>query len=163
MIHSTPASRDRQTPRQPDPEVVIAICQCLRAYGEPLSLAHINRIVFHNMAELNQLHSMLLDLVIVDRLLNLTNCAYSLTSTGDDIATGIALYLPERKPLTRPPAPDYTQRLALFQELIRIEHWLRHQAELATGDSRLAARLDRGADQVEQAANRVKGRLEGLA
>lgn len=48
------------------------------------------------------------------------------------------------------------QRLWLFQTLLDIEHWLRQQAELATGDSRLAARLDRGADQVEQAANRVK-------
>jgi hypothetical protein len=48
------------------------------------------------------------------------------------------------------------QRLWLYQTLLDIEHWLRQQAELATGDSRLAARLDRGADQVEQASNRVK-------
>ncbi len=60
----------------------------------------------------------------------------------------------------RAPDPDYTNNLALFRELLRIEHWLRHQAELATGDSRLAARLDRGADEVERAANRVKVRLE---
>ncbi len=60
----------------------------------------------------------------------------------------------------RMPDPDYSNHLALFRELLRIEHWLRHQAELATGDLKLAARLDRGADQVEQAANRVKECLE---
>ncbi len=60
----------------------------------------------------------------------------------------------------REPDPDYSNHLALFRELLRIERWLRHQAELATGDSKLAARLDRGADQVEQAANRIKECLE---
>lgn len=65
-------------------------------------------------------------------------------------------WTPPRAP--RAPDPDYFNALALFRELIRIEHWLRHQAELAIGDSRLAARLDRGADHVEQAANRVKDR-----
>jgi hypothetical protein len=71
------------------------------------------------------------------------------------------LYAPHAFPVPQgTPDPDYTNNLALFRELLRIEHWLRHQAELATGDSRLAARLDRGADQVEQAANRIQERLD---
>jgi hypothetical protein len=143
---------------QPDPDTVLAICQCIYACQSPMSIAGINQMVCRNLADLNRLHLMLQDLALVDQLLVYKDNAWGLTETGVDLATGRILYLPERK--APQPAPDYTQRLALFQELIRIEHWLRHQAELATGDSRLAARLDRGADQVEQAANRVKGRLE---
>ncbi len=55
---------------------------------------------------------------------------------------------------------DYSKRLALWHELLMMEKRLREIADESTDDARVATRLDRGADEIEQAANHLKERME---
>lgn len=54
---------------------------------------------------------------------------------------------------------DPTGLLWLYRELVYTEKWLRTMADIVPS-TRASIHLDRGADNLEQAANHVKERLE---
>ncbi len=66
----------------------------------------------------------------------------------------------ERKPNNSTDSQeDPTGLLWLYRELINTEQWLRTMADIVPSP-RASIHLDRGADNLEQAANRIKECLE---
>ncbi len=59
-------------------------------------------------------------------------------------------------------AMNIQEFMQLQQELLKIEQFLRVQADRAIDDTHLASRLDIGADYIERAVFRCQDRIESL-